>query len=292
MTSVAVQLGLRANGAQAVRPYAPSLLQLSVELAEALADSPDLHDDIPIPAGMKLVKPTAHRQFQLELSEAFMSRFRRIYGYVGEIKMIQSDFTDTGAQLQIVVFLPWRYGGHEAETCNSWIYARLNCYTSTAAFANPFRMIKLGDAVSGFLEASSSTKNSAQLTGWGVIEYSEWLRVSENTFPPAFDLRRDAIYKLPQLSCENLQTFWPPNVPYLVVRSPSIPKYFQNPASKEAYDARVDFFSFHRGIYLRKSHQDSCGFSIRETYEVFLWGLGWYLFRSVIFSLSDRRFYL
>ena len=101
-----VQLGELANGRWAVRSYTPSLLSQSVQFQEALQDSPALCDDIPIPKGMQLTHPTDKRQCQLILDEAFASRFRKIFGYIGEIKMIVSDFTETGAQLQIVVFLP------------------------------------------------------------------------------------------------------------------------------------------------------------------------------------------
>ena len=236
--AVAVQLGERANGTFAVSSYMPSLLSQCVQFVEALEDSPDLNDDIPIPKGMKLVRASDKKQCQLILGQNFAQRFRKIYGYIGEIKITESDFTETGAQLQIVVFLPWRYGAEPEETCNSWIYARLNCYTSTAAFSEPYRMIKLGSAVCGFLEASTSEYGSAQLTGWDLVSTEEWLRVSENTFPPAFDLYKDAIFKLPQLACANLATFYPPNAPYLFVRSPSVPKYFQNQASREAYNNR------------------------------------------------------
>ena len=128
MSTVAVQFGPRANGSQAIRSFTPSLLQLASDLQEALADSPDLHDDIPLPAGMKLCRPTAERQFQIELNEAFALRHRRVWGYIGELKMIKSDFAKTGAQLQVVIFLPWRYGTGPEETHNSWIYARLNCF--------------------------------------------------------------------------------------------------------------------------------------------------------------------
>ena len=126
--TVAVQLGPRANGTQAVRSYTPSLLQLAADLSEALAESPDLHDDIPLPEGMKLCRPTEKRQFQLELNEAYALRHRRVWGYIGEIKLTNSSFTDTGAQIQMVLFLPFRYGREAEETFNSWMYSRVICF--------------------------------------------------------------------------------------------------------------------------------------------------------------------
>ena len=79
MTTLAVQLGPRANETQAVRPFTPSLIQLASDLTEALADAPDLHDDIPILAGTKLCRPIGKRQFQLELNEVFALRHRRVW---------------------------------------------------------------------------------------------------------------------------------------------------------------------------------------------------------------------
>ena len=45
-------------------------------------------------------------------------------------------------------------------------------------------MLKLGDPVTGFLESASRELNSAQLSGWDICTAAEWLKLSENTFPP------------------------------------------------------------------------------------------------------------
>ena len=113
-------------------------------------------------------------------------------------------------------------------------------------------MLKLGDPVSGFIESSSEKKNSAQLTGWDTCSADEWLKLSENTFPPEFNVEKDAIYKLPQLAATNFGSFYPPNVPYLFARSPSAPKYFQTDEARTAYNERVNpsFFHSHFPYYL------------------------------------------
>ena len=154
----------------------------AAELTDDLADSPDLAQDIPIPKGMLLHHPTEHQQLQLELSPSFAPRHRRVWGYIGELRLITSNFTETGAQLQVVLTTPFRYGLEPEETENSWIFARVNCYSSTAAFSNNFRLLKLGDPVTGFLEgAGSSKRRSAQLTGWDTWSAAEWQLMSENT---------------------------------------------------------------------------------------------------------------
>lgn len=267
MSAVAVQFGPRANWAQAARSYTPSFRLLASDLDEALADSSDLHGDIPLPLGMKISRPTDGRQFQIEHIEPFSLRRRRVWGYIGEMGVIKSEFTETGAHLQVVIFTPWMYGATSAENRYIWIYARVNCFcafapiaphrflpklekirvlnqtTSAAAFSKPSRMLKHGGPVSGFLEATKGKHHRAQLTGWGSCTAQEWLKLSGDTSPPEFDLAQDAIYKIPQLSCGNFGSFYPPYAPYLFARSPSIPKYFQNESSRAAYAQRVSLIS-------------------------------------------------
>ena len=155
-----------------------------------------------------------------------------------------AQFRRNGREDSVRNFLPRCYGDEDEELCNIWIYARLDCYASTAALPNPFRMIKLGGYVSGTPEAPDGSKKSAHLTGWGVIDYAECLRVSEKHSPPDFGRHRGAIYKLPQISCENLGTPRAPDAPYLAARSPSAPKYFQNASPKEDHDSRVGLSVF------------------------------------------------
>ena len=97
------------------------MLQLASDLSEASSDSLDMHYDIPLPDGMMLCPLTGKRQFQLELNEAFALRHRRVWGYIGEINLVNSSFAETGAQIQMVLFLPFRYGRKAAETYNSWM---------------------------------------------------------------------------------------------------------------------------------------------------------------------------
>ena len=78
--SVAIKLGLKASGGQAVRSYTPSLRMFSAEFAEACLDAPDISQDIPIPNGMKLEAGTVRRQPQLSLSEAFSLRLA-VFGF-------------------------------------------------------------------------------------------------------------------------------------------------------------------------------------------------------------------
>ena len=111
MATLAVQFGDRASGSQAVRSYNPSLLSFSAAFADALADAPELAGDMPIPEGMLLRHATATRQPQLELSGDFALRHRRAWGYMGELKIIDSNFTAAGSLLQVILLFPWRYGG-------------------------------------------------------------------------------------------------------------------------------------------------------------------------------------
>ena len=101
-------------------------------------------------------------------------------------------------------------------------------------------MVKLGGCVAGFLEHSRKQKGSAQLTGWGICSPGDWLKMAENTSPPAIELRPNAVYHFPQLSSKNFPIFYPPNAPYYVVEAPSIHKYAQNEATEKVFGLMGD----------------------------------------------------
>ena len=63
--SLAAQLVMRDSGAQSIRSYAPSTIDIDVSLAEALGDGPSLDDAIPIPMGAELNHPQCKRRLQL-----------------------------------------------------------------------------------------------------------------------------------------------------------------------------------------------------------------------------------
>ena len=69
----------------------------------------------------------------LRLVDDWAAQFRRVYGYVGEIKLLPADKecgTRTPAMLQVVVRLPFRYGKNPLETRDSWLDCRVTAFMS------------------------------------------------------------------------------------------------------------------------------------------------------------------
>ena len=139
----------------------------------------------------------------------FCDAFRRVYGYVDEIKFLPANDDrgapaaidlDTPALLQIVVKMRRRYGSSAVERCDSHLFCRVQAFTSTSAFKTPSEMIFVGDPASGLLEATSGEHLTAQLTGWWPVGASEWrLRHPQSFHENGFELNGDAIAVPPKL---------------------------------------------------------------------------------------------
>ena len=86
-------LGFKDDGNQACDYFWPSPLEFGAEMAKAECLSgtkaAPLEVTIPIPSGMAFRK--AKNQLLLDVDEKFAARFRRAYGYVGEISYLQED---------------------------------------------------------------------------------------------------------------------------------------------------------------------------------------------------------
>ena len=136
----------------------------------------------------------------------------------------------------MAILIPWRYGGGAEELINTYIYDRVNCITSAAAFPDPSRAVKLGDCVACFLERPSRSKNSAHLSARGLCPPAVGLEMAEYTFSPSFEHRPSAVYRTSQRPEENFGSSHPPNVPYYFWEAPSITKHAQGEAIKKAYD--------------------------------------------------------
>ena len=84
--------------------------------------------------------------------------------------------TCTPIQLQVVVKLSFRFGKTANERQNSFIFARVNAFSSRAGLDRCFEPVTLGSPVKGVLELTGSSYESAQLVG----------RHSPNLHPNAF----------------------------------------------------------------------------------------------------------
>ena len=173
----------------------------------------------------------------LTLTEYWASHYRRVCGYIGEIKFPPNDVgrylvgvascfffkminassfnfgTAAPALLQMVVQLPFRHGKTRAETYDSWIHCRISAFISSAACDPPIQMLRVGGPVAGFIESTSSKEHFvAQLDGWGGTLASEWKLASAASSPEKIELNIDVISTLPQLSKADFPITHAPNV--------------------------------------------------------------------------------
>ena len=145
-------------------------------------------------------------QLQLAIRETSVDRFKRVFGYVASIKLADIAGTDTPACCQVILKLPFIYGCPPRENVDSFLYVMVNAYTSSLCMGIPTRVFRIGDIVSGFLEASSSECNSAHLTGWDHANPHLWRAISPATYPSIFTIHTSAVFLLPQLAADNMPT--------------------------------------------------------------------------------------
>ena len=82
-----VPLGKAADGRFVYGSFKPSVVQFSHLLTPFLDGIDSPCDVLPLPRGMTLSKCDFNGQLQITLSDTYARRFRRVYGYVTEIKL-------------------------------------------------------------------------------------------------------------------------------------------------------------------------------------------------------------
>ena len=143
----------------------------------------------------------------LQLSADWAARYRRVFGFIGDMKLPPAD-TQRGAEspplFQIIAQLPFRYGNSNAESSDSWIHCRISAFVTAACFGTAPQILRVGDAVTGFIESTNSkAHDGAQLTGWRKIPAVEWKAMSKASFPAVFETNRNFLSALSQLSRRN-----------------------------------------------------------------------------------------
>ena len=73
--------------------------------------------------------------------------------------------TSTPFAAQVVVMLSFRYGDTADERYDSFIYARVNAFSSRACLNKSFEPVPVGTPVVGLLDITKSDYKSAQLIG-------------------------------------------------------------------------------------------------------------------------------
>ena len=181
--------GKAADRRDVFKSFRPTVVQLAHLMTPFLDKVDTAADVLPLPKGISLSLCGENDQLRISLSEVYAKRFRRAYGYIGEIKLellylgrfyflpdafwvgpdvhlTDGEGTSTPAQLQLVVQIPWRFGNSPAETTASHIFVRVQAFVSRAAFTSPVQRLAVGDPVVGYLEPTNGPSKSAQLVSW------------------------------------------------------------------------------------------------------------------------------
>ena len=118
----------------------------------------------PIPAKWSFSQPK--KKIQLSTHSDDLARFGLCYGFIGGIAD-SSTMDDTCApiSLQVIVKLPFRFGETAKGKEDSFLFARVNAFSSMACLGRSFESLCLGMPVRGVLELTRGTYESAQLVG-------------------------------------------------------------------------------------------------------------------------------
>ena len=82
-------IGKAADGRQVFAPFRPSVLQQAQLMNPFLGEKATVADAIPFPPGISMAKCKANGQLQVFLSPPYAGRMRKVYGYIGEIKLVR-----------------------------------------------------------------------------------------------------------------------------------------------------------------------------------------------------------
>ena len=211
-----------------------------------------LRTALPIPNGLKLIRPPDDKQTQLVAEPYFARKMRRAFGYVSEIVLTSGEGADTPAHLQVVCKIPWKYGSTADASSPSWILARLQAFASDALFPRKSQIVKLGSCIVGYCEPTSGDFASCQLVGRGACSPLDWAQLSPMTIPPSYDLNiaafgslypaftpfrstwpkiiSEAVFAAPQLIGQNFTYTRLPHVSHAIFSSPPIGGAYAVPA--------------------------------------------------------------
>ena len=125
-----------------IRSFQPTVGSLAIALTPFVRNTHSLEGALPLPAGLSLIRSpdSLGHQIQLKVAPLFAKKMRRTFGYIAEIKLTDGEGCDNPAHLQIVTKVPWRYGPSAAETETSWVFIRIQAFTSKALFDAPARV--------------------------------------------------------------------------------------------------------------------------------------------------------
>ena len=85
--------GKCADGRFVYKSFRPAITQLAHLMTPFLDSVATAGDVLPLPKGMTLSLCAANEQLQISLSETFARRFRRVFGFIAEIKLNSGEGT-------------------------------------------------------------------------------------------------------------------------------------------------------------------------------------------------------
>ena len=193
-----VFFGNDARGRPVSEAFQPDLIDFSFDCTEARSAKAPMEESIPLPVGWSFDRD--RKQLLIEPSALSFSEFRAAFGYIASIGDAASTDTTSPFLLQVVTKLFFRYGFSPDEASDSFVYARVNAFSSKAVLGSNYAPVWLGMPVRGLLTPTDSDYATAQLNCWAPCSFQEWeVAIPRSFFDDGIAIDRDANFHLPLL---------------------------------------------------------------------------------------------
>ena len=199
-----MDFGIDWDGESASKCYQPSVRSFAQTLADSGRRGRNIRDPIPTPSNWTL---SLGQQIKLEIPMGDWQisdvckfrkfthggdvRFRRVYAYAAtsqlESQVSKSEGAKTPIFLQCAAKFNFRNGSASAEIDESWVYARVQAFSSICGPRSLTRPWKLGDAICGLAESTSRNHNKDQLAGWDLCSFDGRINVAARRISGDFE---------------------------------------------------------------------------------------------------------
>ena len=126
-----MSLGRTSGGWWAADSYRPSLTAFVRDVDKARSDNQNPADTAPLPCGWSF--DMAKSQLLIDPGVDEFPFYKASYGWVESINEATCNASASALCFQVIVKLPFRYGGSEAEPLR-WAFARMNAFSSKCIF--------------------------------------------------------------------------------------------------------------------------------------------------------------
>ena len=225
-----MSLGRTSGGWWASDSYRPSIAAFVRDVGKARSDNRNSADTVPLPCGWSFDMGKSQRLIEPGVDE--FPFYKACYGWVASINEDTCNDSASALCFHVIVNLPFRYGGSEAEPLGCafarmnafsakcifrWVSAAGNCFAfsqipfrprlTRASLANLSEAVTVGDAANGLLSPTDSDYKSANLLGRMATSFQEWRASSpQRFFEEGLQPDHDALLMLPLMGCKWLQT--------------------------------------------------------------------------------------